>query len=116
MAFYDYTCPGCGEFVLWRRMDERDQPAECPNCHAHAFRLMAAPRLNLMPAGRRQAFARNEKSQHEPGVTKRHRCGSGCGCGSSKNKSSKATRTVDLGKTGRFEALKKQKRPWMLGH
>lgn len=116
MAFYDYLCPGCGEFVLWRRMDERNQPAECPNCHARASRMLSAPRLSLMPAGHREAFTRNEKSRHEPGVQKRHRCNSGCGCGSGNKKSSKATRTVDLGKTGRFETSKKIKRPWMLGH
>lgn len=116
MAFYDYNCARCGEFSLWRKLDERNQPAECPHCHAAAERLISAPQLSLMPDGRRQAFARNEKSQHEPGVKKRHRCGSGCGCGSSGSGTRKSTRTVDLGKAGRFETSKKVKRPWMLGH
>jgi putative FmdB family regulatory protein len=116
MAFYDYDCATCGEFSLWRKLDERNLPAECPTCHAAAARLISAPQLNLMPAARRTAFARNEKSRHEPGVQKRHRCGTGCGCGSSKAGARKSTRTVDLGKTGRFETSKKVKRPWMLGH
>jgi putative FmdB family regulatory protein len=116
MAFYDYTCASCGEFSLWRRLDERNLPATCPDCHAAAVRQISAPQLSLMPAGRRQAFARNEKSRHEPGVKKRHRCGTSCGCGSSQTNARKSTRTVDLGKVGRFEASKKVKRPWMLGH
>jgi putative FmdB family regulatory protein len=116
MAFYDYHCGSCGEFSLWRKIEERDLPAECPQCHAIGSRQLAAPQLSLMPAGRRQAFARNEKSQHEPGVRKRHRCGSGCGCGSTKGNPRKATRTVDLGKAGQFEMSKRVKRPWMLGH
>jgi putative FmdB family regulatory protein len=118
MAFYDYHCATCGDFSLWRKIAERDRPAACPTCHAAAVRAVSAPHLSLMPAGRRVAHARNEKSQHEPGVKKRHRCGSGCGCGGSRagGQTRKSTRTVDLGKAGRFEALKKVKRPWMLGH
>src|SRR5271168_5314345 len=116
MAFYDYTCATCGEFSLWRKLDERNLPAECPECYAVAVRSVSAPNLSLMPAGRRTAFARNEKSQHEPVVKTRHRCGTGCGCGSANAQSRKTTRTVDLGKVGRFETSKKIKRPWMVGH
>jgi len=116
MAFYNYTCVECGEFALWRKLDERNLPAECPECQAAAVRSVSAPNLSLMSSGRRQAHARNEKSRHEPSVTTRHRCGSGCRCGSGGDQARKATRTVDLGKAGRFEASKKTKRPWMLGH
>jgi hypothetical protein len=69
-----------------------------------------------MPGHRRQAFAQNEKSQHEPNTMTRHRCGSSCGCGTPTKAGKKAKRTVDLGKVGRFEAPAVQKRPWMLGH
>jgi len=69
-----------------------------------------------MAAPLRSAHVRNEKSAHEPGVRNKHRCGSGCGCGPGKSTGKKTTRTVDLGKTGRFEATIKPKRPWMLGH
>jgi len=116
MAFYDFNCASCGDFSLWRKLDDRNLPAECPQCHGAAERLVSVPNLSLMSSGRRQAFARNEKSRHEPGVKTRHRCGSGCGCGASKSGSRKSTRTVDLGKAGRFETSKKPKRPWMLGH
>jgi hypothetical protein len=78
--------------------------------------MVTAPNLSLMPSNRRQAFVRNEKSQHEPGIKTRHRCGSGCGCGSTNGTPRKSTRTVDLGKVGKFETAIKRKRPWMLGH
>lgn len=116
MPFYDYDCPDCGTFSAFRSLTDRNLPASCPQCHAEATRVISAPNLSLMSAPRRQAFARNEKSQHEPGVKTRHRCGSGCGCGSGSNGTKKSTRTVDLGKAGKFEASRKQKRPWMLGH
>ncbi len=116
MPFYNYVCDECGEFSLSRSIAGRDLPADCPECGESSARVVCAPNLSLMPASRRQAFVRNEKSQHEPGVKTRHHCGSGCGCGSKKVGASKSTRTVDLGKVGRFEASRKPKRPWMLGH
>jgi putative FmdB family regulatory protein len=116
MPFYDYVCGECGEFSLSRSIGNRDLPAPCPECQAGSERVISAPNLSLMPAGRRNAFARNEKSQHEPGVKTRHRCGTSCGCGTAKGNPRKSTRTVDLGKVGKFETSTKRKRPWMLGH
>jgi putative FmdB family regulatory protein len=117
MAFYDYECAACGTFSVWRNLADRNLPALCPGCKETAERVITSPNLSLMPAPRRAAHARNEKSRHEPGVRTRHQCGSGCGCGSSATTArKKSTRTVDLGKVGRFEASKKIKRPWMLGH
>src|SRR5258708_26956910 len=116
MPLYDYNCVDCGNFCLWRSVADRDLPASCPGCHLRSARLISAPNLTLMPPGRREAFARNEKSRHEPGVKTRHGCGSGCDCGSANNSIRKSTRTVELGKTGSFEMPLKRKRPWMLGH
>ncbi len=116
MPLYEYDCPGWGTFQLSRPLQERNLPAHCPRCQDEAERLIGAPNLSLMSGASRTAFARNEKSQHEPGIKTRHRCGSGCGCGSTKGNSRKTTRTVDLGKAGKFEASVKRKRPWMLGH
>lgn len=116
MPFYDYDCRACGSFSVLRTLEDRNLPARCPACQMLARRAMTAPSLSLMAASLRSAHARNEKSRHEPGVQKRHRCGSGCGCGSPKTSRNKPTRTVDLGKAGRFESPLKKKRPWMLGH
>jgi putative FmdB family regulatory protein len=116
MALYDYQCAACGPFSLWRPLSERNFLASCPVCQEPARRVISAPNLSVMSPSQRLAHARNEKSRHEPGVTNRHRCGSGCGCGRGSPARKKATRTVDLGKAGRFEASKTSKRPWMLGH
>src|ERR1700745_4195338 len=116
MPFYDYDCAACGKFTLLRTMEDRNRSARCPGCQAKAGRSIGAPNLSLMSAPIRQAHARNEKGRHEPRVTGGHRCGSGCGCGSPKAAQQKSTRTVDLGKAGRFETSRKTKRPWMLGH
>lgn len=116
MPFYDYDCADCGNFSAWRSLADRDVPVQCPNCQADAVRLISAPHLSLMPASLRQAFAKNEKSRHEPGILTRHHCGSGCGCNSPRPKASRYTRSVDLGKEGKFLSRVKKKRPWMLGH
>lgn len=116
VPFYDYDCKRCGEFSLMRTVSDRNTPAECPACGGSAQRLVSAPFLNVMPAGRRDAFARNEKSRHEPGVTNRHRCGAGCGCGLPGAGTRASTRTVDVGKLGKLQTPRKRKRPWMLGH
>jgi putative FmdB family regulatory protein len=116
MPFYDYECSFCGTFTQWRTMEDRNISAACPECAGKAERLMAAPNLSLMSSHSRKAHAINEKSRHEPRVTGTHRCGAGCGCGPARNVRQKSTRTVDLGKAGKFEASRKTKRPWMLGH
>jgi putative FmdB family regulatory protein len=116
MPLYEYECSSCGEFTLSRGLAERNLPAPCPECDEPSVRVILAPNLSLMPGHRRQAFARNEKSQHEPGSLTRHRCGSRCGCGQPAKVGKQTKRTVDLGKAGRFEAPSARKRPWMLGH
>jgi len=115
MPYYDFDCPDCGSFSAWRTIANRDVSAFCPECETECTRSVSAPNLSLMPSGNRQAHARNEKSQHQPGVSTRHKCSSRCGCGTGKP-ASRSTRTVDLGKAGRFETPRKAKRPWMLGH
>ncbi len=116
MPFYDFTCRRCGTFSAMRPMARRDEPATCPTCRLAAVREVTAPNLSLMPPGIRSAIARNEKSCHEPAVRQRHQCGSGCGCGTrSKNPRAK-TRAVEVPKLGKFEAGRRGRRPWMLGH
>lgn len=117
MPVYEYECRSCGTFPLTRSIEERDVPAECPECFGIARRQITAPNLSLMGASRRQAFQRNEKSQHEPGTLNRHRCGSGCGCGTGASATrKKPKRTIEVPKLGKFELSRKRQRPWMLGH
>ena len=117
MPSYDYQCPDCGEFTIHRPVADRNRPANCPGCLQPGTRVLSAPNLSLMPGTRRDAFARNEKSSHEPGVMNRHRCNSGCLCGSPKTaKSDVRKRKVNLGTAGIFETPLRRKRPWMLGH
>ncbi len=35
MPLYEYRCPECGDrFEQLRRMQDADQPVECPQCHS----------------------------------------------------------------------------------
>lgn len=113
MPVYDYHCEGCGDFREFRSMDERNNPAVCPECHQHAKRVILAPSLALMSPGRRHAHATNERSRHEPKVSNAHTCVSGCGCGVSKKIRPARTKETKLGK---LQSQKASARPWMLGH
>jgi putative FmdB family regulatory protein len=112
MPFYDYDCDSCGEFRLLRSMEERNSPARCPHCSAEGTRIILAPNLAVMnPMVRKAAFI-NERSRHEPRVSKSsHQCGSGCGCGTPVRQ--KRLRETKLGKV---QTGKAGSRPWMLGH
>jgi hypothetical protein len=59
-----------------------------------------------MPAARRKAFQTNERSSHEPRMSRGHVCGSNC-----------HHHKKPAGESEK-PAFKKQdgKRPWMLGH
>ncbi len=117
MPLYEFCCQKCGPFTLQRAIADRDAQADCPRCASVAARVISAPNLALMPAARRVALTRNEKSRHEPGVLNRHHCHSRCGCGSTPVKvGAKPRRTADFGKLGKLDIPKKNKRPWMLGH
>ncbi len=120
MPIYDYLCAECGEFSLQRGIAERDRPAPCPDCDELGQRIVTAPNLSLMNPVQRTAHQTNEKSRHEPGVSTRHRCGSGCGCGTSSKRAKglgKGPRRVEVPKLGKFEASsRRSSRPWMLGH
>lgn len=43
MPTYRYTCSECGErFEALRPIDERDEPAECPQCGSDSNRIATA--------------------------------------------------------------------------
>lgn len=114
MPCYDYRCGAHGVFEALAGVAEYEQPSPCPQCGAPAARVIAAvPRLMDMAPALREAFARNERSRHQP----RYRAGgeddcdcksSGGGTGSPAGR--RAILLADGGKV--FPSL----RPWMIGH
>ena len=102
MPIYDYHCRDCGiEFTALRPMAQCSEPAACPQCAGDAPRFITAPRLALMSAQTRQAHQTNERSAHQPRVSRGHQCGAGC----SHQAEKPALRQSGAGK-----------RPWMIGH
>lgn len=113
MPLYDYLCEDCGPFSDSRPMAECDDPGECPACRTLAPRaLLTAPRLACMPAGRRQAFATNERSAHAPRTVAEYKAAHGAGCSCCRGK--KPGRPVRKAANGSksFPSA----RPWMISH
>lgn len=114
MPTYDYACADCGGFDAFRSLQQRNDPAACPDCGAASPRVMAsAPRLALMAGSTRSAIETNERARHEPKSSREYqrlKHPSGCGCCSTGGKS-KATVTAPNGAKA-FPG----KRPWMISH
>jgi putative FmdB family regulatory protein len=105
MPEYDYLCPDCGPFSAIRPMAEFQAPQPCEGCGAPSPRaLLTAPALSSMDAGRRNAFATNERSANAP---TRHP--SGCGC--CVTPASKKLKAESVG----VKSFPGQ-RPWMISH
>lgn len=117
MPTYDYECPDCGGFDLYRSLARRNDPAECPACSTMSPRvLVAAPQLSAMVAGTRRAFEANERAAHEPkssrdlaGGYSRLRHPAGCGCCSS------GIRSATVRAPSGAKAFP-TRRPWMISH
>ncbi|MBP0617003.1 FmdB family zinc ribbon protein [Jiella mangrovi] len=111
MPFYDYACSDCGTFTSLRPMAQAADPCACPDCGASARRvILTAPRLAMMDAGRRNAFATNERSSNAPRVGGlKHGAGCGC-CGPKASSIAASAATQKAAKT--FPG----KRPWMISH
>jgi putative FmdB family regulatory protein len=106
MPVYDYHCSGCDtEFTMLMPMSRSSDPTPCPSCEQQAERVISAPRLNMMNATTRSAHQTNERSAHEPKMTRDHRCGAGC----SHDRQNKSEQPA-------LKQLGSAKRPWMLGH
>lgn len=113
MPCYDYRCREHGLFEELVTVAERAAPQPCPWCGVPAARVVAAaPALLDMAPALRDAYARNERSRHEPRlhaadkVDPEHRCGRGT-CVSAGRK---AILLADGSKV--FPS----RRPWMIGH
>jgi putative FmdB family regulatory protein len=113
MPVYDYLCPSCGPFADMRPMAECELPQDCPECVRPAPRaFLTAPHLATMDAGRRKAFATNERSASAPTSLKemKSKHGPGCGCCSG----SKSMRYTRRGKDGSKSFP--TSRSWMISH
>lgn len=116
MPIYEYQCEQCGQFSVLRKMSESSLPCTCEYCGEQAPRIITAPNLALMDGGERSAYARNEKSAHEPRQARR----SSCGCSGSHTCSTSSKKTSPSNEKKKGHGLlmqtKKTARPWMLGH
>lgn len=117
MPLYDYLCPECGDFSAWGSIQSPRADTLCPTCSSSSVRQIRAPRLAVMPADKRRAHERNEKSAHEPVFRRRAGCGcSGAHTCANGRKSAAGTRSDDRGKPGLKMQTGAAVRPWMLGH
>ena len=108
MPLYDYSCAACGPFKAWQAMSAASKPQGCPQCQEPAERALAAPYFRGEAANLRyKAETFNERSANEPKVVQH------------------------VGKMDEHEGrdghrhhahaharagLKKNDRPWMVGH
>ena len=106
MPLYDYDCKACGPFRDWAAMAEYKQPRACPQCNTLAGRSLSAPHCRSgNTAQRYKAEAFNERSAHEPktvshvGEFGKH-----------------ADRDGHRHHAHSRAKLKKNDRPWMIGH
>lgn len=118
MPIYDYRCDICGDFEAWGKMSTSSAPAQCEVCGGDADRIITAPSLAMLGSKQRIAHERNEKSAHEPKITKRSSCGcSGSHtCSTTPAKSSEKNKKKVASSNGLKMQTKKTARPWMLGH
>lgn len=117
MPFYEYECATCGVFTALRRMSESGEPALCGECASVSPRIMSAPSLAVLGGAQRAAHDRNERSAHEPKVTRR----SNCGCAAThtckpKSENNRPTQIAAKNPQGFQMQTKKTARPWMVGH
>jgi putative FmdB family regulatory protein len=106
---YDYGCPRCGTFSLFRPMAEYDQAQDCPDCGSASNRVLASvSAIAGMDAGKRRAMAVNERSVHAPRQSAAGAShGAGCGCcnGAGRRKlTAKGLKSFP------------SRRPWMISH
>ena len=109
MPTYDYDCPSCGTFSLYRPMSEYDLAQNCPDCGTASNRvLVSVSAVAGMDAAKRVAMAVNERSAHAPRKSAAGGShGPGCGCCSG---ASRRKPTADGLKS--FPTS----RPWMISH
>lgn len=137
MPMYEYECINCGVFSALRKMSESHQSTVCDECGCMGERIISAPRLSILGKAQRSAHEMNERSAHEPKVSRRSSCGCAgthtcktSGANSSIKNDLANQRGAHLQTTAQKKAAsngegnmqpfqmqtKKTARPWMLGH
>lgn len=106
MPYYEYDCEKHGIFSKFASINDRNKEVNCPNCGEIGKRLISSPNLALMSVGNRSAWARNEKSAHEPRRSVKKSCShhgaDTAACSSTNQPALKGPRS--------------NQRPWMIGH
>lgn len=119
MPLYDYKCRKHGVFQELAALADHALPAACPQCQEQAPRvILIPPQVLAMAPESRDAYARNERSRHEPAFSSpesrraaRIEHPAGCGCGQHENrKKSAMLYTADGAK------IFPSQRPWMISH
>lgn len=105
MPLYEYRCEEHGDFTRHVEIARRNDVFNCPSCGSDTARIISAPALALMNDSNRKAWAKNEKSAHEPTRKKKHTCTSSCNHDHSKGQKKPEYMQAPAGG-----------RPWMLGH
>lgn len=105
MPVYEYRCEEHGDFTRHVEIARRNDAFNCPSCGSDATRIISAPSLALMNNNNRKAWAKNEKSAHEPIRKKTHTCTSSCNHDHSSSQKKPEYMSAPVGG-----------RPWMLGH
>ncbi|CAA9387642.1 MAG: hypothetical protein AVDCRST_MAG64-1116 [uncultured Phycisphaerae bacterium] len=112
MPLYEFECARHGAFTLVRPMSESGRDGPCPTCDVAGRRVINPPTLLTMGAPARDAAFRNERSRHEPRVSR-----SGCA------HASPATKAADRASAARRDEPPKPKlqayagpRPWVVEH
>lgn len=110
MPTYEYVCEEHGQFASIRRIARRDEPFPCPVCGGVAKRIVIQmPALRSLSPTERKAHVINERSAHEPKLS-RSGHGPGCSCCGGGARKSGAVTGADGSRT--FPS----RRPWMISH
>jgi putative FmdB family regulatory protein len=96
MPIYEFLCREHGVKRELRAIADRDLPSKCHACDVVTVRLTSAPQHTFMTSTNREAWARNERSAHEPRRVQRSACGHShpAGDACSDNTSSRQTPSI----------------------
>lgn len=111
MPIYEYQCDRCGTFSNSIPMSRAAEPAACPECGAGSPRIISAPFVAGLSMPLRQAWERNERSAHEPRVSRK----SACGCRGA-HTCRPAAEPSRVAGAALQASTRTHSRPWMLGH